>query len=440
MPRTTCATCALAGFRCSCLLCCRSGAVDRAACVPGCRGPRIQSGPPQEPPPPPDAGRRSGGGCRARPRRRRAQPPQPRPYEQVITSEARTDEGVFKVHRIREQLFYEIPKAELGKDFLWVSQIKRTTAGAGLGGEAAGNRVVRWELLGNRVLLRLVDYSIVADPSTPIARAVADANNPAIVRAFNVAAFSPAGDPVIEVDAAVPDRGSGAVGARADRRARIRSEPDASSRRSSRSPRTSTSRSMQTYTAPVDAGGRARRPARQPAARGMRGNSATVVDVVQHGEAAREADDAAAVRRARRLLHAQHVRLRPRTSTRATQRTFITRYRLEKRDPNAEISEPVKPIVYYVDPATPAKWVPYVKKGIEDWQPAFEARRIPQRHRRARRAGRRSGLESGGRALLGDSLAAVDDRERVRARTFTIRARARFSKRTSSSTTTCRTC
>ena len=58
---------------------------------------------------------------------------------------------------------------------------------------------------------------------------------------------------------------------------------------------------------------------------------------------------------------------------RAMQRTFITRYRLEKQDPNAEVSEPVKPIVYYVDPATPTKFVEYVKKGIEDWRPAFEA-------------------------------------------------------------------
>jgi hypothetical protein len=58
---------------------------------------------------------------------------------------------------------------------------------------------------------------------------------------------------------------------------------------------------------------------------------------------------------------------------RAMQRTFITRYRLEKKDPNAEVSEPVKPIVYYVDPATPTKFVEYVKKGIEDWRPAFEA-------------------------------------------------------------------
>src|SRR5688572_2591420 len=89
----------------------------------------------------------------------------PRPYNQVITSEARTDEGIFKVHRIREQLFYEIPKAELGKDFLWVTQMKRGSAGAGVGGDPIGNQVVRWELVGNRVLLRLVDYSMVADPS-----------------------------------------------------------------------------------------------------------------------------------------------------------------------------------------------------------------------------------------------------------------------------------
>src|SRR6476620_3998924 len=37
------------------------------------------------------------------------------------------------------------------------------------------------------------------------------------------------------------------------------------------------------------------------------------------------------------------------------------------------MSEPVKPIVYYVDPATPKKWIPYVKAGIEEWQSAFEA-------------------------------------------------------------------
>ena len=58
---------------------------------------------------------------------------------------------------------------------------------------------------------------------------------------------------------------------------------------------------------------------------------------------------------------------------RAPERRYITRWRLEKKDPAAAVSEPVKPIVYYVDPATPTKLVPYIKKGIEQWQPAFEA-------------------------------------------------------------------
>jgi hypothetical protein len=43
-------------------------------------------------------------------------------------------------------------------------------------------------------------------------------------------------------------------------------------------------------------------------------------------------------------------------------RNVITRWRLG----------PEKPIVFLIDPATPAKWIPYFKKGVEDWQPAFE--------------------------------------------------------------------
>jgi hypothetical protein len=61
----------------------------------------------------------------------------------------------------------------------------------------------------------------------------------------------------------------------------------------------------------------------------------------------------------------------------AASRRFITRWRLEPKDPAAyrrgELVEPIKPIVYYVDPATPEQWRPYIKKGIEDWQVAFEA-------------------------------------------------------------------
>jgi len=55
---------------------------------------------------------------------------------------------------------------------------------------------------------------------------------------------------------------------------------------------------------------------------------------------------------------------------------IIRRWRLEPKDQEAylrgELVEPSKPIVYYLDPATPVKWRPYFKQGIEDWAQVFE--------------------------------------------------------------------
>ena len=55
---------------------------------------------------------------------------------------------------------------------------------------------------------------------------------------------------------------------------------------------------------------------------------------------------------------------------------IIRRWRLEPSDikayNNGELVEPIKPIIYYLDPATPKKWRPYFIKGIEDWNKVFE--------------------------------------------------------------------
>jgi hypothetical protein len=328
-----------------------------------------QDGPTPTPQEPPQEPQNAGGGDQANAPApgRGGRGNQPRPYTQVITKEARTDEGIFKVHRINDQVFYEIPKAQLGKEFLWVTQIKRTAAGAGLNGQSVASRVVRWELAGNRVLLREVNYSVVADSGEPISRNVANSNNPPIVRAFNVAAFSPTEDPVIDVTQLfltdVPEFSArGTIGGRGMDASRTFLEKIVSF------PENINVEVNQTFTggaaAPGDAGGAARG--------GLRGNSATVVtshSMVKLPEVPmkpRLFDE-------RVGYFSQSLYDYGRQDHRAMQRTFITRYRLEKKDPNAEVSEPVKPIVYYVDPATPAKFVPYVKKGIEDWRPAFEA-------------------------------------------------------------------
>ena len=78
---------------------------------------------------------------------------------------------------------------------------------------------------------------------------------------------------------------------------------------------------------------------------------------------------------------------------------YISRYRLVPRDKKAyaagRLTEPVKPIIYYIDPATPRKWVKYLKQGIEDWNVAFEA------------AGFRNAIQA--REWPNDSTMSVDD-------------------------------
>ena len=141
----------------------------------------------QDPPttPPPTTQAPTGGGFPGLAGRE----PEIRPYERVITKDAKSDEGLFTVHRIKEKVFYEIPKTQLNKEFLWVTQIAKTTNGVGYGGQAMGNRVVRWERRDNRVLLRNVNYQVVADPKQPIARAVQAANNDAIIMSFFIEAI-----------------------------------------------------------------------------------------------------------------------------------------------------------------------------------------------------------------------------------------------------------
>ena len=69
---------------------------------------------------------------------------EPQPYDKVITKDAKSKTGVFTVHEIKDKYYYEIPKSELNKEFLWNTQIAKTTEGAGYGGQQLADRVVRW--------------------------------------------------------------------------------------------------------------------------------------------------------------------------------------------------------------------------------------------------------------------------------------------------------
>ncbi len=290
-----------------------------------------------------------------------------RTYPQLL-AEAKTDDGIFKVHRVGDNIYFEIPKGQLGHDFLWVTQIKRNTLGAGYGGQAVTSRVVRWELSNQRVFLKTIDYDVTADPSKPIAQAVADSNNPAIVRAFPVVVSNPNGDPVIDVTALFLSEVTEfsprqSLGARGMDQSRSSLEKVVSF------PQNINVQVTQTYTAGAAAdapagGGRGRA--------GMRGSSGTIVlfhslvQLPEHPMTPRLYDS-------RVGYFADALYDYSREEPRAVQRAFINRYRLEKKNPDAAVSDPVTPIVYYVDPATPTKFVPWIKKAIEDWKPAFEA-------------------------------------------------------------------
>ena len=338
------------------------GAVILAAAVAGLIGPQIKA---QDP----------AGATPSRPERPSSpspsREPEIKPYDKVITKEAKSDEGLFIVHRIKDKVYYEIPKDRQNKELLWVSQIAKTTLGVGYGGHPLGNRVVKWERYNNRVLLRSISYEVVADPQLPISMAVQASNNDTILMSFNIEALGKDDAPVIDVSrlfvTEVPE-----ISARTRLRARGFDSSRSFIERVVSFPENIEVEATHTYTSPPDA---ALAPPTIPPnpflGAGMRTGSATVVmhySMVKLPEKPmmpRVFDERVGYFSVRKIDYGLE-------EHRAPQRSYITRWRLEKKDPNAAISEPVKPIVYYVDPATPPKWVSYIKKGVEDWQPAFE--------------------------------------------------------------------
>ncbi len=302
---------------------------------------------------------RGGGGAAAN---------EPQPYDKVITKDAKSAKGIFTVHEIKDRYYFEIPRDELGREFLLNVRVSKTTLGVGYGGDQLADLVVRWELSGNKVHLRNMNYGVTADPDSPIAAAVKASNNDAILMSFNVAAFSKEGAPVIDIarlySTDVPEfsmrQHLNAQGMDASRSYVERVTPY---------PENVEAESTLTYTRGQQPQGGALNPAQ---GRGMRPGSASIV--VHYS-----------------LVKLPEKPMMPRlfdervgyftTSTidytsdeqRAERVRYIARWRLEKKDPDAAVSDPVKPIVYYIDAATPMQWREWLKKGVESWQPAFEA-------------------------------------------------------------------
>jgi hypothetical protein len=295
-----------------------------------------------------------------------------KPYEEVITDKAETQAGLFIVHQLDGKVYYEIPTARLGKDMLWVTSLEQTQAGYSFAGMPVGDRVVRWELRGEKVLLRDVKYSIRADVEDPITRAVKATSVAPIVKVFSVAAWGPDKRPVIDVTSLFTSDVSEFSAKQ------LLSAGNMDSNRSfieevKSFPENINIEVLATYALSSS----------PSSGRGGRGGDDIRRDPTQ-------SSITAVIHHSMRQLPENPMQPRvfdPRVGLfnvgfqdfgddsdhQVESVRYITRWRVEKKDPEAEVSEVVQPIVFYVGRGVPEKWKPYVKKGIEMWQPAFEA-------------------------------------------------------------------
>jgi hypothetical protein len=282
-----------------------------------------------------------------------------KPYNKIVTPGARTTIGLFLTHRVGDTLYFEIPRRELNRDLLLVGRFARASAGGqSFGGDEFTERVLRWEQQGNRILLRSVSFEITADSTLPVYRAVAQASYPPVVAVFPVETYGPDSAAVIDVTRLYTTNVPEFIGARGsldEKRSfieRVNAFPD-------------NVEVEATQTATPDA----------PSEAGRVSGPVPASSILAHWSMVRLPERPMMPRLADKRVGYFTV-----TQTdygtrqqRIVPRLYITRWRLEKRFPDSALSEPVKPIVYYVDPATPAQWIPWIKRGVEDWQPALEA-------------------------------------------------------------------
>jgi hypothetical protein len=284
---------------------------------------------------------------------------QPRSYSQVITSRAVTKDGLFRVHQVGANLFFEIPRREQGREIL---VLRRTAAGGTAQGFFGGgpSRVVTFERNGNRMLLRQRAYNMVADSTAAIYNAVSAMNVGPIIAAFNVETWGPDSAAVINVTRLFTTNVSefaGVTGIQADRSFIEGFEAF---------PENVNVEATQTGTqTPTPTPGGA------PPAMGAAGPQTVSA---RYAWSFLKLPEQPMMPR----LHDRRVGLGSvsfidysRPEHEATTRRYIRRFRLEKQDPQARFSDPVEPIVFWVDRATPEWLVPWVISGVEAWEPAY---------------------------------------------------------------------
>ncbi|OZC02981.1 zinc-dependent metalloprotease [Rubricoccus marinus] len=285
-----------------------------------------------------------------------------------VTKDAETDEGLITLHLLEdgEKVLGEIPDSLFGKEILVVSRIARTAEGFAYGGTKVNTQAVRFDRVGNDALLRTIRYSVVAESGLPIAQAVRNSTFEPIIARLEGMAVRKDTSVVVDMTALfntdIPVFGL-PQGAREQYKVRSLDKDRSYIVRAAAYPENIEIRTVLTYVAS------------EPPTNSSTG---TLSVEMSHSFVGLPEDPMRPRRYDPRVGFFSISQTDYGLPTqRAEERRYITRWRLVPSDMEAyargELVEPEKQIVYYIDPATPDVWRPYLKEGVEDWNKAFEA-------------------------------------------------------------------
>jgi hypothetical protein len=284
---------------------------------------------------------------------------------------ASTQNGLFTVHQRCGHVLYEIPPIMLDRVMLISTEfaaLREREGDAQTSGRSADTRLVRWVKRGDQVHLELVQFDMRADGKLGVTRAVGRMSPGFLIRSFDVLSEGADGAPVIDVTSLVFSDLPTGFALEFRRRFRMTQvDPQRSYIESVKVfPQNIEVRFSQTWTAnPEDLAKQAESGDNPvPPSMGFL-FQASMLLLPEQPMQGRYADP-------RVGYYSESFNDYGTSRTGAVRRAFIQRYRLEKKHPNAELSEPIKPIVFYVGREVPDRWRPYIKRGVEDWQVVFE--------------------------------------------------------------------
>ena len=292
-----------------------------------------------------------------------------KPYDEIITEDAVSDSGLFTVHKIDADFFYEIPDSLFDKEMLMVTRISKTASGIGFGGGKQNTQVLRWQKKDKKVLLRVVSYEVFAADSLPVHQAVVNSNFEPVLYTFPVETISKDSTATVINVTELFDKDVKALGLPSYRRKQYKVTRLESNK--------SFIESIKSYPKNIEA-----RHVKTYAASNAPSNSSTGAISIEINNSMILLPENPMKRR----YFDERVGWFTRGQVdygledqRSRELTYLDRWRLEVKDEDiqkfkaGELVEPKKQIVYYIDRATPKKWRKYIKQGIEDWQVAFEA-------------------------------------------------------------------